>query len=87
MVPRIKKLFIILSLLCFSVGCVQVKHVVNDVKQSIAGEKEAPPKTPPAESKETKPPPAPAKKGTPKKTQPPPGKSSDPNKFAGYLNK
>ncbi len=70
MVPRIKNLLIILLSLCFLVGCVQVKHVVNDVKQSIAGEKEAPPKAPPAEPKETK---APAKKGTPKKTQTPAG--------------
>jgi hypothetical protein len=85
MVPQIINLFILFSLLCFSVGCVQVKHVVSDVKEAIVGEKEpppkapaesketkAPPKAPPAETKETKNPPASSKKAPPKKTQPPP---------------
>jgi hypothetical protein len=74
MVSRIKKLFIILSLLCFLVGCAQVKHVVSDVKEAIVGEKKDPPKAP-AESKEAKttPPPASSKKET--KTTPTPASS------------
>jgi hypothetical protein len=73
-VPRIKKLFILFSLLSFLVGCVQVKHVVSDVKGAIVGEKKDPPKAP-AESKEAKttPPPASSKKET--KTTPPPAPS------------
>jgi hypothetical protein len=84
---QLKNLFIILFILCFWIGCTQVKQIVTDVKESITGEKKdaskAPKATdtgttkedpsPPAKAKikETKTTPPPAKKGTPKTTQPP----------------
>lgn len=82
---HIKKLFIILFILCFWVGCTQVKHIVTDVKGAITGEKEGAQKAPVAADKETpkesSSPPAktkpkdtkttpPSKKGTQKKTEP-----------------
>ncbi len=49
---QIKKLFIILFILFFGVGCTQVKQVVTDVKGAITGEKESTPKAPEAADKE-----------------------------------
>ena len=66
MVPRIKNLFIILSLFCFSVGCVQVKHVVSDVKEAIVGEKE-PPQRLLRRAKRDQAPPGPGEKSNPQK--------------------
>ena len=69
---QIKKLFIILFILCFWVGCTQVKHIVKDVKGAITGGKGDTQKAP-AEEKETKTTPASGRKGTQKTTQPPAG--------------
>ena len=66
---QIKKLLIILFILCFWVGCTQVKQVVKDVKGAITGEKEDTQKAP-AEGKETKTTPSSGRKGTQKTTQP-----------------
>jgi hypothetical protein len=55
---KIKKLFMILFILCFGTGCTQVKQIVTDVKEGIkegiTGKKEEPPKPAP-ETKEAKP--------------------------------
>ena len=80
MYPQIRNLFILLSLLCFWVGCTQVKQIVTDVKEgfteSFKSGKETTP-APPPEAKETKPQPESGStdKGTATEVSPPPAKS------------
>ena len=80
MYPQIKNLFVILFILCFWVGCTQVKQVVTDVKEGIKesfkGEKEDTQKAP-AEAKETKPQKEPESTdtGTTKEVSSPPAKA------------
>ncbi len=62
----IKKLVIILSIMCFGTGCTQVKHIVTDVKETVVSEKKNGQKAPKAKTT-----PHPAKKGTTKTTEPP----------------
>jgi hypothetical protein len=81
---QIKKLFIILLILCFWVGCTQVKQIVTDVKkgvtESIRGEKESTPKAPQAAdtgtTKEDSSPPAKTKPKDTKTTTPPAKKTT-----------
>jgi Sec-independent protein translocase protein TatA len=68
---QIKKLFIVLLILCFWVGCTQVKHIVTDVKEAVTGPKEDTQKAT-TEEKETKKTTSPSKKGTRKTTTQPP---------------
>ena len=67
MFPKIKKLIILLTVLCFWTGCTQVKQVVTDVKEGVSGALKKDTKdTPkaPAEKKEPPKDPEPADKGT-----------------------
>ncbi len=80
---RIKKIFILLLIICFTAGCTQVKQVVKDVKEVFVKEKESTTKPPTREKedtskstneeKETKAKPASTKKGPRKTTQTPSG--------------